>query len=269
MNKVVLVTGASSGLGEAICKKLASEGNIVYGTSRKGNNEIKYGFSLINLDVENNTSVIQCIDYVISKEGKIDVLINNAGIGIMGSVEDCSDDEIYKAFNINVFGLIRTSRAVLPYMRSQKSGLIINIASIAGHMGLPYRAYYSATKSSVHRITEALRIEVKPFGINACIIDPGDFNTNISNNRVVAQKINKGTVYSDETLRIESVINEDIHNSLNADMFGDLILNIINSQKIKAYYRIAKPLQKLSVKVRSLLGADLFENILKKHYKIK
>jgi short-subunit dehydrogenase len=269
MSKVVLVTGGSSGIGESVCKMLASSGYKVYGTSRNGQGETRHGFTLVKLDVEDQASVQECIQQIVNKEGKIDILINNAGVGIMGAVEDCSDEEIFKAFNINVFGLVRTTRAVLAHMRKQQSGLIINIASIAGHIGLPYRAYYSATKASVQRITEALRIEVEPFGIDACVVDPGDFNTNISGNRVVAQAVRKGSPYASETLRIEAMINSEINKSLNADMVGDLMLQIVQSKQPKAYYRIGKALQKLSVKVRSLVGAELFEGILKKHYKIK
>lgn len=269
MSKVILVTGGSSGIGESICKILAAAGHKVYGTSRNATNTNNTAYTLIKLDVEDNLSVLECIDALIKQEGRIDVLVNNAGVGIMGSVEDCSDEEIYKAFNINVFGLVRTTRAVLPHMRAQRSGLIINIASIAGHMGLPYRAFYSATKASVQKITEALRIEIAPMGIKACVVDPGDFNTNISSNRVVSASAKKGTPYTDETLRIENMINSEINKSLNSDMVGMEVLQIIGKKDVNTYYRVGKLIQKLSVKVRGLVGADIFENILKSHYKIK
>lgn len=270
MKKVILVTGGSSGIGRSICIILAKAGHTVYGTSRKATNGGQHdGFSLIALDVEDANSIAQCVQYIFQKEGRLDVLVNNAGVGIMGAVEDCSDEEIYKAFNINVFGLSRVTKAVLPLMRDQQKGLIINIASIAGHMGLPYRAYYSATKAAVQRITEALRIEVARFGIHACVIDPGDFNTNIAGNRVVAQKASQGSVYASETLRIEAMINSEINKSLNADLVGNLVLKIVNQKKPKAYYRIGKLLQRISVKLRALLGAGAFEGILKGHYKIK
>lgn len=269
MNKVVLVTGGSSGIGKSICRVLAKAGYRVYGTSRKADSQPQEGFTMIALDVEDSNSVAHCVQQIFQKEGRIDVLINNAGVGIMGAVEDCSDEEIYKAFNINVFGLARTTKAVLPIMREQQAGLIINIASIAGHMGLPYRAYYSATKAAVQRITEALRIEVERFGIHACVVDPGDFNTNIAGNRVVAEEVSKGSVYASETLRIETMINSEINKSLDADLVGNLILEIIRQERPKAYYRIGKLLQRLSVKLRAMLGAGKFEGILKGHYKIK
>lgn len=267
-NKVILVTGGSSGIGLSICNKLADTGYIVYGTSRNSRNESHNGYKLVNLDVEDETSIIKCIENIIEKEGRIDVIINNAGLGIMGAVEDCNDAEIAKAFNVNVFGLVRVTRTVLPYMRAQKSGLIINIASIAGHMGLPYRGFYSASKAAVHRITESLRLEVRNFGVKACIIDPGDFNTNISNNRVVSNNILKGSVYADETKRIEAMINSEINKSLDAEIIGNLVLKILNTPEPKTYYRIGKISQKLSVKIRTVFGADLFEKILRKFYKL-
>ncbi len=269
--KVILVTGGSSGIGESICKRLVIDGHTVYGTSRNATGEkTKNGYYLVKLDVENELSAKECIENIFNKEGRIDVLINNAGVGIMGSVEDCTDEEIYKAFNINVFGLIRTTRVVLPFMRKQKSGLIINVASIAGYMGLPYRAFYSATKSSVQKITEALRIEVETYGIKACVIDPGDFNTNISGNRVVAEKVRSGnSVYANETIRIENMINSEINKSLNSDIIGDIVVKIINTKNPKVYYRVGKLMQKISIQVRAFLGADVFEKILKSHFKIK
>jgi short-subunit dehydrogenase len=269
MKKVVLVTGGSSGIGASICERLANEGHIVYGTSRNAIGEKIKGYTLVKLDVENIYTIQATVNEIIVKEGKIDVLINNAGVGIMGAVEDCNDEEIMKAFNINVFGLVRASRAVLPQMRKQKSGLIINIASIAGHMGLPYRGFYSATKASVQRITEALRIEVAAFGIKACVVDPGDFNTNISSNRVVSKNVKSRSVYSAETLRIEEMINSEINKSLDAEMVGELVSKIIKTSNPKVYYRVGKFMQKFSVKVRSILGPNIFENIIKKHYHIK
>lgn len=268
--KVVLVTGGSSGIGASICKYLSSKGYVVYGTSRNAKEDQHNGYYLTKLDVENSTSVKECIQRIINIEGKIDVLINNAGVGIMGAVEDSSENEILKAFNINVFGLVRTTQEVLPFMRNQKNGLIINIASIAGHMGLPYRGFYSATKSAVHRITEAMRLEVSSFGIKACIVDPGDFKTNIGDNRVVSDKVKTGkSLYTSETTRIENLINSEINKSLDADIIGPFIYKIITCDNPKTYYRIGKFTQKLSVKLRALIGADLFAPILKSHFKMK
>jgi len=226
------------------------------------------GGQWLQLDVTSKRTKEQIEEAIKDSGGRIDVVINNAGLGIMGAVEDCSDAEIYKAFNVNVFGLVRVTRAALPYMRAQESGLIINIASIAGHMGLPYRGFYSASKAAVQRITESLRLEVRSFGINACIIDPGDFNTNISNNRVVSDNVGKGSVYAHETKRIEAMINSEINKSLDAEIIGDLVLKILNTEKPKTYYRIGKTSQKLSVKIRTVFGADLFEKILRKFYKL-
>ncbi len=269
MDKVVLVTGGSSGIGKAICTILAAKGFRVFGTSRNPKKVIDaLPYELITLDVQDETSVKRGIDEVISKTGRIDVLVNNAGVGIMGSVEDCQDLETQEIFDINVFGVLRTTRHVLPYMRNQKNGLIINISSVAGHMGLPYRGVYSATKAAVHRLSEALRIEVAPFGIKACVIDPGDFATNISENRRVVSAVANNSVYSSETLRIEKMINEEIVHSSNPNLIGELVFNIINTKKPNVYYPIGKPLQKLALIVKRIVGSNIFERILKNNYKI-
>lgn len=270
MDKVILVTGGSSGIGKSICTILSSKGYRVFGTSRNPKNiKEKLTFELIEMDVQNEVSVKIGIEEVIRKAGKIDVLVNNAGVGIMGAIEDCRDTDFQEIFDINVFGLLRTMHYTLPYMRMQKCGLVINISSIAGHMGLPYRGIYSASKAAVHKITEALRIEVAPFGIHACIVDPGDFSTNISQNRRVVNAVSSQSVYTSETLRIEKMINDEIQHSSNPDIIGHLVHKIILSTRPKVYYPIGKPLQKLALLVKRLLGSNIFEGILKKNYGIK
>ncbi len=269
MNKVVLVTGGSSGIGKSICLYLHERGYIVYGTSR---NPERYAqavpFKLIALDVLNEHTITPALKQIVDAEGKLDVLINNAGIGMLGSIEDSTAEEAKEIFETNVYGILRTCQAVLPHMRERKAGLIINISSIAGYMGLPYRGIYSATKASVHMITEAMRMELKPYGVKACVVDPGDFATNISDNRRVAHAGRSGSIYTQEINRIEAMINAEVAHSSDPVLMGKAIVKIIESKNPDINYLVGKPMQKLSILVRRLVPKKWFEKIITSHYKM-
>jgi len=269
MNKVVLVTGGSSGIGKSICLYLHEKGYTVYGTSR---NPARYAnevpFKLIALDVLDEKTITPALKTIIDTEGKLDVLINNAGIGMLGSIEDSTADEVKDVFETNVYGILRTCQAVLPHMRERKAGLIINVSSIAGYMGLPYRGIYSATKASVHMITEAMRIELKPYGVKACVVDPGDFATNISENRLVAHAGRSGSVYAKEINRVEAMINAEVAHSPDPILMGKIIAKIIETNNPDINYVIGKPMQKLSILVRRLVPKRWFEKIITSHYKM-
>ena len=269
MNKIILVTGGSSGIGKAVCLYLHANGYVVYGTSRnpeKYANEVP--FKLISLDVLDEVSIDSAVKSIIAKEGKLDVLINNAGIGMLGSIEDSKTEEVKELFETNVYGILRTVQAVLPHMRERKSGLIINVSSIAGYMGLPYRGIYSATKASVHMITEALRYELKPYGVKICAVDPGDFATNISENRRVAKSSRNGSVYTPEINRIEAMINGEVAHSSDPTLMGAAIHKIIEEKNPDVNYLVGNSMQKLSVFIRRILPKRIFEKIISSHYRM-
>jgi NAD(P)-dependent dehydrogenase (short-subunit alcohol dehydrogenase family) len=175
---VALVTGASSGIGEASARLLAQEGFRTFGTSRSPDAEGPRNVTMLQLDVTDDTSVRACVSEVLKQAGRIDVLVNNAGFGIFGAGEETSLDEAHAIFEVNVFGALRMSQAVLPGMRERGSGTIINIASGAGIVGVPFEALYSATKFALRGMTESMRIELKPFGVHVCTVDPGFTKTN-------------------------------------------------------------------------------------------
>ncbi|NNL03525.1 MAG: SDR family oxidoreductase, partial [Eudoraea sp.] len=182
--KIVLITGGSSGIGRSIGVYLQSKGYKVYGTTRNLKNYPGFtDFQLLELDVRDNNSIVKAINNLIAQEGFVDVLINNAGVGITGPIEETPEVEIKKVFDTNFNGPINALRAVLPQMREQNSGLIINITSIAGYMGLPYRGIYSSSKGALSLMTEALRMETKNFGVHITNLAPGDFATNIAAGR--------------------------------------------------------------------------------------
>jgi NAD(P)-dependent dehydrogenase (short-subunit alcohol dehydrogenase family) len=179
--KIWLVTGASKGLGLSLVQKLLSEGYKVAATSRNLTdlNGESTDFLPLQVDILNEQSVVDAVASTITKFGKIDVLVNNAGYGQIGTLEELSDDEARKNFDVNVFGSLNTIRAVMPHLRSQRSGAIFNISSVGGFTGnFPGWGIYCATKFAMAGFTESLSAEVKEFNISATVVYPGYFRTN-------------------------------------------------------------------------------------------
>ncbi|MBR4738563.1 MAG: SDR family NAD(P)-dependent oxidoreductase [Bacteroidales bacterium] len=178
--KVILITGASSGIGYDAALALAAKGHKVYAAARRVERMEPLranGIIPIKMDVTDEQSMVEGVNYILDKEGRIDVLINNAGYGYFGAVENVSMEEARRQLEVNVFGLARLCQLVLPTMRQQGSGRIINTASIAGKMVVPFGGWYNVSKYSVEALSDALRMEVKPFGIDVIIIEPGGIKT--------------------------------------------------------------------------------------------
>jgi NAD(P)-dependent dehydrogenase (short-subunit alcohol dehydrogenase family) len=267
MPKVILITGGSSGIGKAIGELLHDKGFVVYGTSRNPKLISDSLFPLLQLDVQQPESIQLAVAAIIQKSGRVDVVINNAGVGITGPLEEIPTNEIKNNFETNFFGPIAVIKAILPQMRLQKSGLIINITSIAGYMGLPYRSIYSASKGALELITEALRMEVKSFGIQITNVAPGDFATNIASGRFHAP-ITKGSAY--ETTYGESLkmMDEHVSHGSNPVEMANAIYAIIQNPKPKIHYKIGSFLQKFSIVLKRILSDKQYESILMKHYKL-
>ena len=267
MSKVVFITGASSGIGKSIGEFLHAKGFIVYGTSRNPERITDSVFPLLALDVRNKENITQAIDIILQKSGRIDVVINNAGVGITGPIEEIPTEEIKNNFETNLFGPIEVMKAALPFMRSQKSGLIINITSIAGYMGLPYRGIYSSSKGALELITEALRMEVKSFGIHITNVAPGDFTTNIAAGRFHAPLI-KGSAYEIPYGTTLSMMNEHVDSGSNPNEMAKAIYKIIQTSSPKGHYKIGAFMQKFSIVLKRILPDKVFEKMLMNHYKL-
>lgn len=267
MKKVVLITGASSGIGEKIAEYLAEKEFIVYGTSRNPNLSIEKSFEMIPLDVNDSFLITKAINYIIEMEGQIDILINNAGKGITGPIEESPLEEIKANFDTNFYGLIEVTKAVLPQMRIQKSGLIINISSIAGYIGLPYRGIYSASKSAVSIMTEALSAEVKQFGIKVVDVAPGDFITNIANGRYHAPVLDD-SAYKNDYGKVLKQINDEVDSGLNTLQMAKAIHRIIQKKNPKIHYKIGKPMQTFSIILKRILPDRMYEKLILNHYKL-
>lgn len=267
MSKVVLITGGSSGIGKSVGEFLQSKGFKVYGTSRNPKNYPESKFPIVPLDVTKLETILTCVAEVLKYESQIDVLINNAGAGITGPIEEIPDAEIKRNFETNLFGPINVIKAVLPIMRSQNSGLIINITSIAGYMGLPYRGIYSASKGALELITEAFRMELKPFNIEMTNVAPGDFATNIAAGRyhapILVNSPYKET-YGDSLKMMDAHVDEgsDPH------QMAEAIFKIIETKKPKIHYKVGAFLQKFSIVLKRILPDKVYEKMLVKHYKL-
>ena len=267
MNKVVLITGASSGIGKSIGEFLHYKGFIVYGTSRNPDKVVNSVFPLLKLDVRNTESIQSAVKKVIELSGALDIVINNAGVGITGPIEEIPSQEIKNNFETNFFGPIEVMKAVLPQMRAQKSGLIINITSIAAYMGLPYRGIYSASKGALELITESLSMEVKPFGIKITNVAPGDYATNIAARRFHAPVI-KGSDYENSYGATLKMMNDHVDSGNNPIEMAEAIFEIINATNPKIHYKVGTFIQKFSIVLKRILPDKVYEKILMNHYKL-
>ena len=267
MSKVVLITGGSSGIGKSIGEFLHHKGFVVYGTSRNPERVLNSVFPLVALDVRDANSIRLAVAKIIAITGRLDIVINNAGVGITGPLEEIPMEEMKNNFDTNFFGPIEVMKAALPQMREQKSGLIINVTSIAGYMGLPYRGIYSASKGALELITEALRMEVKSFGIHITNVAPGDFATNIASGRYHAPVI-KGSAYEvsyGESLR---TMDEHVDGGSNPNEMAEAVYKIIQDPNPKIHYKVGAFMQKLSIVLKRILPDKVYEKMLMNHYKL-
>lgn len=267
MSKVVLITGASSGIGKSTAEFLSQKGFVVYGTGRNPKNDVKNSYSLIALDVTKPESIAKAIQYVIEKEGRIDVLVNNAGMGITGPIEDTPTDEMRKVFDTNFFGAIDVMKAVLPQMRKQKSGCIINVTSIAGYMGLPYRGVYSATKGALDLVAEAIRMEVKAFGIQVANVAPGDVATNIAAGRYHTPVFEESAYKENYQMNLDLMDNH-VDGGMNPIKMAEQIYRVIESNHPKVHYKVGGFMEKFSIVLKRILPSKTYEKLLMNHYKL-
>lgn len=267
MSKVVLITGGSSGIGKSVGEFLQNKGFIVFGTSRNPKNYPNSKFPIVALDVTKPETITNCIAEVLEKASKIDVLINNAGAGITGPIEEIPDAEIKRNFETNFFGPINVIKAVLPTMRKQNSGLIINVTSIAGYMGLPYRGVYSASKGALELITEAFRMELKDFNIQMTNVAPGDFATNIAAGRYHAPVLEQSP-YKEKYGNVLQLMDAHVDEGNDPKEMAEALYKIINTSSPKIHYKVGAFMQKFSIVLKRILPDKMYEKLLMNHYKL-
>jgi NAD(P)-dependent dehydrogenase (short-subunit alcohol dehydrogenase family) len=263
MKKVVLVTGASSGIGLAIASFLSKKGYSVYGGSRTAPPSDL--FQTVKLDVTDEANIDNVVKDIIAKEGRIDVLINNAGVGSAGAFERTPLADVKKSFDVNVFGVLRITQAVLPYMRKHHYGRIINMSTLGSSIGLPFRAFYSSSKGAMVLMTEALRLEVDRFGIQACTIHPGEVRTDIAAHRIVSIPA-EDEIYGKTIKKAFDSLNASVDHGKDPEIFGPLVEKIIVSKRVKRNYFVGTFNEKLGVKLKHILPYYLYEKILKSYF---
>ena len=269
--KVALITGASSGIGFATAQALNEIGYKVYGAARRVEKMRKLeelGVNLIALDVTKEDSMQKCVGEILAKEGQIDLLVNNAGYGSFGAVEDVPMSEARQQIEVNLFGLARMTQQVLPGMRLRKSGKIVNISSMGGKIWTPFGAWYNATKFAVEGFSDSLRLEVKPFGIDVILIEPGGIKTDwgMIAAEHLAESSSQGAYAQAAIDGAKSLKKMYSGNSLtDARVIADCIAKAVTKKHPKTRYLIgymAKP----SVFMKNLLGDKLYDRIVMKMF---
>lgn len=263
---IVFITGISSGFGLETARLLSQEGHTVYGTVRREVESLP-NVHYLQLDVRDSEAVKKAIDEVVEKEGRIDVLVNNAGMGIGGPLEFATEEEVRLQMDTNFMGLVHCVDAVLPYMRQQGSGKIIALSSIGGLMGLPFQGFYSASKFAIEGYCEALRLEVKQQGIKVVVLRPGDFSTGFTGSRKKVADEAALQAYPIYKTAIEKV-EHDENGGLKPVVLARKISSIIKKENPRNGYVIASFEQKLSVFLKRILPAKWFARILGSYYKI-
>jgi NAD(P)-dependent dehydrogenase (short-subunit alcohol dehydrogenase family) len=268
MNKVILITGISTGFGKQVAGLLAAKGHTVYGTVRK-DAEANPSVAFLKMDLTDIGSVKQAVQTVIQKEGKIDVLINNAGMHTGGPIETSPVEHIKLQMDTNFIGMVSLTKEVLPVMRKQGGGTIINFSSIGGLMGLPFQPFYSASKFAIEGFSEALRMEVNQFNIKVVLINPGDFHTNNSaNRRGFLAPTGTDDPYNKQFEKTLAIIEKDEANGWEPVVLAREVVKIVESKNPHQRYIIASFEQKLAVVLKYILPGKLFRMILQDHYKI-
>lgn len=263
---VILITGITSGFGLEMARRLSGEGHKVYGTHRHASSFLS-GVTYIKADSSSDSDVEAVVKQVLDAEGRIDIFINNAGMGIGGPLEYCSLEDAGRQMDINWMGMVRYIHHVLPAMRRQRSGTIVCFSSIGGLMGLPYQGLYSASKFAIEGYCESLRLELRGSGIKVVVIEPGDFATGFTASRKSVPAPEVAEAYPGYARSLAS-IEHDENSGLKPEYLARKVSAILRKKHPAHSYIIASPLQKLSVFAKRILPAKCFAWILSVYYKL-
>jgi NAD(P)-dependent dehydrogenase (short-subunit alcohol dehydrogenase family) len=263
---VALVTGASSGIGEAAARKLAAAGFTVYGTSRKAAaGEEREGIVFLPLDVTDDGSVAAAVREVLDRSGRIDVLVNNAGLGIAGAAEESSIEQARALFDTNLFGSIRMTRAVLPQMRKQGSGRVINLSSAQGLVPAPFAALYAATKHAIEGYSESLDHEVREYGVRVLLVEPAYTRTSFDTNAIPADE--PLPLYARRREIRDGLMAEAIKGGEEPSVVGETIVAAATDRRPKLRYPAGKFARRVS-RLRRYAPSTLFDRQFRKIYQL-
>ena len=259
--KICVITGGTSGIGLCTALEMKAKGYEVFEISRR--REGAAGINHISADVTDEERISEAVSYIIDKAGRIDVLINNAGFGISGAVEFTETADAKKQFDVNFFGMVNMNRAVIPFMRRQGFGRIVNISSVAAPIAIPFQAYYSAAKAAINSYTMALINEVRPYGISVCAVQPGDICTGFTGAR---EKSYAGDeIYSGRITGSVAVMEHDEQNGMKPEKAARLIATVASAGKVRPIYTIGFKYRLFCVLVK-ILPAGLVSYIVGRIY---
>ena len=263
---VVLVTGVSSGIGRAVADAFAAKGFEVFGTSRNPRTtEPVAGVELVQLDVTDDASVAAAVSTVVQRAGRIDILVNNAGVGVFGAAEETSIAQAQQLFDTNFFGLVRLTREVLPHLRAQRSGRIINIGSVLGFLPSPYGSYYAASKHAVEGYSESLDHETREFGVRVAVVEPGYTSTSFEANATDADSPIDS--YAPIREHVKQVIGKAVRAGDDPAVVAQAVLKAATSRTPKLRYP-AGPLARRLALLKKLAPAGLLDNGIRKANKL-
>ena len=264
-SKVIIITGASSGIGLACAEYLACKGHVVYGIGR--NPDFKTTcFSYSSIDIRNEADINEIVSVILQKETRIDLLINNAGIHIAGAVEHTSHQAAQHLFECNFFGSLNMIRAVLPSMKERKSGMIICISSIGGVTGLPFQGIYCASKFALEGLCESLRMETSCLGIEVVLLEPGDFQTPITRNRIIDSTTKSDPYYDKQFAETLKKITSDETNGMAPRYIARKVDKVMRLKKPGMRYTAGKLIQRSVPVMKRLLPSEFFQYIIQKNY---
>ena len=264
--KVVLITGTAYGIGKSTAELLIDKGHIVYGGDILVEENLylnDIGGTALEMDVTNQEHIDKAINQIISEQGRVDVLVNNAGLGVYGAIEDVSMEDIYYQYDVNLFGLARVTKAVLPYMREKESGLIINISSVLGETYGPLAGWYLSTKHALEGWSDALRVELKEFDIDVVVVQPGAINTNFSNvTKTYIDKYRENSAY--QHLYGEPITdtgNDVLSNQSDPIVIAKVINKAMNARNPKTRYA-AGAYSRIGIFLRKIMTDKMFDRFI-------
>jgi NAD(P)-dependent dehydrogenase (short-subunit alcohol dehydrogenase family) len=267
MQPVVAITGAGSGIGRVCGVHLAGRGfSVVGGDIRTDTEPLTDTAPVLPLDVDDDDSCEMFVRDVLSEHGRIDVLFNNAGFGIAGPAEETSSAEAHAQLETNFFGLARMCRLVLPTMRSRGEGLLVNMSSIGGLLAIPFQPFYSAAKFAVEGYSEALRLEVQPFGIDVVLIEPSDFRTGFTDRRRIVAAAVDGSAYRGRFEQVLGIAETDEREGSDPAKVAVLLERIIRSRRRRLRYTVGDPLVRITPVLKRVLPWQLTEPLMRSYW---
>jgi NAD(P)-dependent dehydrogenase (short-subunit alcohol dehydrogenase family) len=264
--RVVLITGASSGIGAACAARLAADGQRVFGTTRALAPATPAGIEWLTLDVRDDASVANAVRQAIDAAGRIDVLVNNAGFGIAGAVEDTTPEDLLRQLDTNLLGPLRLLRAVVPHMRERGRGRIVQISSLAGRIGVPFQGAYSASKFALEGLSESLALELRPHGIDVVLVQPGDVRSGFGAARRWTDEARANPVHRERAARAVAAMEHAERTGPPPERVAALVARIVAARRPRLRYVCATPLERSALVLQRLLPGRVFEAIVRAAY---